>query len=264
MSEPNTLAPTPPNAPVARALADSRILTPDDVLAVVRDTPNITPARGRTMMEFIYKHGIRNALELGFNHGVSTSYIAAAVSDRVVTIDRARTLANKPSVEQHLEQLNLREKVCVFYEHTTYNWRLRDFLRMDPQPVFDLCFIDGAHTWEVDGFAFLLAMRLLQPGGFIIFDDYSYNFATSEGWNSPRGKKTLDAMPEDEKTTCHIREVFDLLVKPHPDVAEAWDDVGWAYARKHGKRSGGIDETLWVTLNEKAATVYAHAKKQAK
>jgi len=259
MSEPQ-IAHSPPPASVARAPEFNGVLTPDDVLAVVKNAPNMSPARGRTMMEFIRERGIRNALELGFNHGVSTSYIAAAVSDRVVTVDRARSLGNQPSIEHHLEALNLRQKVCIFYEHTTYNWRLRDFLRMDPQPVFDMCFIDGAHSWEVDGFAFLLAMRLLQPGGYVIFDDFSYNYATSEGWNSPRGKKTLDAMPEDEKTTCHIREVFDLLVEPHPDVEEAWDDVGWAYAKKRGKRAGGIDEALWTTLNNKAAAVYSHAK----
>ncbi len=262
MSQPNRLVRDPLGTAFALPPTDTAILTPDDVLAVVDGAPNMKPSRGRTMMEFIRDNDIRNALELGFNHGVSTSYIAAAVPDCVVTMDRARCIGKQPSIEQHLELLGLRQKVCIFYEHTTYNWRLRDFLRMDPQPTFDLCFIDGAHTWEVDGLAFLLAMRLLQPGGFVIFDDYSYNFATSEGWNSSTGKKTLDAMPEDEKTICHIREVFDLLVRSHPDVAEVWDDVGWGYAKKRGKRSGGMDHAMWTILNDKAAAVYAHATGQ--
>ena len=120
--------------------------------------------RGRMFYEFIRTHNLRRVLELGFNHGVSTCYFAAAVASlgggHVVTIDRAQAAAYHPGLEHFLERLGLGDLVTPFYEATTYNWRLRDFLRMDPRPSFDLMFLDGAHIFEPDALAFLLAEKL--------------------------------------------------------------------------------------------------------
>ena len=44
---------------------------------------------------------------------------------------------------------------------------------------YDFCFIDGAHTWDTDGFAFCLVDRMLRPGGWIIFDDLNWTHAHS-------------------------------------------------------------------------------------
>ena len=180
--------------------------------------------------------------------------------DCVVTIDLASRLNLKPSVEEHLSALGLLSKVCIFYEHTTYNWRLRAFLRMDPRPAFDLCFIDGAHTWETDALAFLLSVQLLQGGGFIIFDDLNYSFDKSPWWQQRRSAE-LATLPIDERSTSHVREILELLVKPHPEIAEAWEGAPWAYAQKYGTRTSGIDRTMWRELMGQAARVKEHARK---
>lgn len=233
---------------------------PEEVFAVVEGVPNMNRKHGQIMTDFIREHRIRNVLELGFNHGVSTSYIAAAARGCVVTIDLASRLNLKPSLEEHLSALGLLSKVCIFYEHTTYNWRLRAFLRMDPRPAFDLCFIDGAHTWEADALAFLLSVQLLQGGGFIIFDDLNYSFDKSPWWQQRRSAE-LATLPIDEQSTSHVREIFELLVKPHPEIAEAWEGDCWAYAQKHGTRTSGIDRTMWRELMGQAARVKEHARK---
>jgi predicted O-methyltransferase YrrM len=64
----------------------------------------------------------------------------------------------------------------------------------DPTPRFDLCYLDGAHNWFVDGLAFFLVHRLLKPGGWIIFDDVDWTYESS-----PTLKDTEDVrkMPED-------------------------------------------------------------------
>ena len=102
-------------------------------------------------------------------------------------------------------------------------------LQEDPTPRFDLCYIDGAHDWFVDGFAFFLVDRLLRPNGWIIFDDMEWSYAGSPALgNTDRVKQ----MPEDERTTAQVRLVYDLLVKPHPNYHNFRDEGDWAFAQK--------------------------------
>ena len=82
------------------------------------------------------------------------------------------------------------------------------------EPIFDFCYIDGAHDWYVDGFAFFLVDKLLKPGGMIIFDDMNWCFASSP---SLKNTTRVQRMTDDEKNTPHIKKIFDLLVKQHPD-----------------------------------------------
>jgi Methyltransferase domain len=80
--------------------------------------------------------------------------------------------------------------------------------------VFDLVFIDGAHTWEPDSLAFLLSERLLRPGGWWIFDDLNWSIGSSPTARRP-GPGQL-TMREDELDACQIRDVIDLVVRPPP------------------------------------------------
>ena len=45
-----------------------------------------------------------------------------------------------------------RAEWAAFYDEHGYNWRLMKLLQADPTPRFDLCFVDGAHSWADDGF----------------------------------------------------------------------------------------------------------------
>jgi hypothetical protein len=50
--------------------------------------------------------------------------------------------------------------VNYYFEPTSYTWRMMKMLEEDEGPRFDLCYLDGAHSWFVDGFAFFLIDRL--------------------------------------------------------------------------------------------------------
>ncbi len=84
-------------------------------------------------------------------------------------------------------------------------------------------------SWETDGFAFFLADRLLVPGGWFIFDDLDWTYASS-----PTLGKTerVRQMPDDERNTAQVRKLYDLLVKTHPGYGEFRVNGQWAYARK--------------------------------
>jgi predicted O-methyltransferase YrrM len=75
---------------------------------------------------------------------------------------------------------------------------------------FDFCFLDGAHTWDVDGLAFTLVSKVLKPNGIIIFDDLDWCYARSPSM------KNVQA-PEQMRQTPGVRKIVELLVKPHPD-----------------------------------------------
>jgi predicted O-methyltransferase YrrM len=172
-------------------------------------------------------------LELGFAHGVSTCYLASAVDagphGRVVSIDLESARKRDPSAEALVARCGLSDVVELHYEPTSYTWRLMRFLEETPRRRFDFCFIDGAHSWFVDGFAFLLVDRLLAPSGWVVFDDLDWTYELS-----PTLKDTefVRSMPDDERTTPQVRKIYELLVKTHPGYANFRTHDGWAYAQK--------------------------------
>jgi predicted O-methyltransferase YrrM len=176
---------------------------------------------------------VENILELGFMHGVSTCYMAAALGQQgrgsIVTIDLEWANFATPNVETLLERIGERDRVTVFYEPTSYNWRLMKFLEEDPTPRFDLCYLDGGHTWHTDALAFFLVDRLLKPGGWFVFDDLDWTIKRSP---LTRGLEACRRLPLEEQTTPQVRKIYDLLVKPHPAYHNFREEEGWAFAQK--------------------------------
>jgi predicted O-methyltransferase YrrM len=203
------------------------------VAKVVGNAPHMTVAQAEQMSAFILDNGIQDILELGFRHGVSTTYMAATLANagqgRIVTIDLESARQNRPNVEELLESIGERQRVDVFYEPTSYTWRLMRLLQENPEPQFDMCYIDGAHDWFVDGFAFFLADRLLRPNGWIVFDDMDWTYAGSPALGQT---DRVRQMPEDERTSRQVRLVYDLLVKAHPSYHNFRDEGEWGFAQK--------------------------------
>jgi predicted O-methyltransferase YrrM len=194
--------------------------------------PHMTLPQADRIREFAREHGLAEVIELGTFHGVSTCYLAAAAAEnggRVITMDLESARSLTPNVEELLERVGLRDHVEVFYEPTSYTWRLMKMLEADPEPRYDLCYLDGAHSWFVDGFAFFLVDRLFRPGGWIIFDDMEWTYAASPAL---RDTDMVRRMPREERETPQVRQVFDLLVRPHPAYDRFIEDGNWAYARK--------------------------------
>lgn len=211
-------------------------MSPEKVKELLGETPWMTLEQGITMTSFIHHYGIKTILELGFEHGVSSCYMAAAIEDKkdgmLVTIDTEDAKKREPNIEQLLELVGLTHKVTIYYEPRTYLWRLMKLLEHDPTPRFDLCYIDGSHQWVTDGFAFLLADRLLKPEGWVIFDDLDWTVA-----GSPVDKQTAWAiqLTDEERFTPQIRKVYELLVKSHPNYDHFRTEDGWAYAHKRAE-----------------------------
>src|ERR687891_2965686 len=112
----------------------------------------MTPDKGRAIYEFILKHEFSKVLELGFAHGVSTCYIAAALHElgrgNVVTVDNESARARKPGIADLLHSSELISFVDYHFEPRSYTWFLMRYLESSLQPDIDFCYIDGADTWD--------------------------------------------------------------------------------------------------------------------
>jgi len=200
--------------------------------AILGDLPYMTLAQGQRMQQLIKRNHLRDCLELGFYHGVSSAYIAGAldvVDGTLTTIDREDARALRPNIMETLSRLGLGGRVRVHFERSSYTWHLMAMLEEERAPRFDLCYFDGGHTWDATGFAFFLVDRLLRPGGWVIFDDLDFTY---DGLRGTPDWSWIERLPAEERSTRQVRKVYDLLVTRHDDY-EGFVEMGnWGIARK--------------------------------
>jgi predicted O-methyltransferase YrrM len=200
---------------------------------IVGDVPHMTWQQAQALDRIIRESGSRDILELGFRHGVSTCYMASTLealnAGHITTIDLKLVEGISPSIDELLKKTGLAHRVTRYFEPTSYTWRLMRMLEESPEPRFDLCYLDGAHSWFVDGFAFFLVDRLLRPGGMLVLDDLDWTYASSP---TLRGSDWVKGMPADERSEPQVRKVYELLVKTHPSYEAFRTEDGWAFARK--------------------------------
>jgi predicted O-methyltransferase YrrM len=189
----------------------------DKVQSVFETLPYMSRQQAAIMRKLVVKHDVHDILEIGFFHGKSSAYLAAILEDlgrgHLVTIDRKDARDRQPNIEQLLSSLELAHRVTPVYAHRSHTWELANLIRKDPRPGFDLCYLDGGHTWDDTGFGFLLVDMLLRPGGWIVFDDLGWTIeaAMRDQPKPPRGWRMCSP---DERSTPAVGLVFDLLV-PH-------------------------------------------------
>ncbi len=194
----------------------------------------LSEASLRIIYEGIIAGQAHDCLELGTGYGASTCVMAAAVEEigggTVTTVDwidrppfGVRRLSEITGLSRYIEPVLIERG---------YNAYLRDVLRRQTKdrlctPCFDFCFLDGAHEWDADALATLIAVKLLRPGGWLMLDDL--NFKSSE-------VEPGSALPE-------VGMVFDLLVQTHPDLERCMvtneGHIGWA-------RKVGRPPPLWL------------------
>jgi predicted O-methyltransferase YrrM len=125
--------------------------------------------QARFLRDFISQHDLKNLLELGFFQGKSTAFISAILEElgrgHITTMDLEGAKKRNPSIEDVVSDLGLNHRVTPIYSHRSFTWELRRLLAGSTRPLFDFCYIDGAHTWDGTGFSFLLIDILLKPGG---------------------------------------------------------------------------------------------------
>jgi predicted O-methyltransferase YrrM len=200
--------------------------------------PEHDPVFGHALGQFVRHIGAREVLELGTAHGGSACWLATGVrlngAGTLTTMDRDTA----PEVEQLLKSAGVDDVTRVVRTPRSYTWELMRLIKANTvgdrcNPQFDFCFVDGAHNWDTDGFAFFLVEKLLQPGGWLVFDDLDWTYETTVSL-APVDAEVASLMSPEERSTPQIRDVFELLVRQHPgfDIVRQFPVHGWA--RKAG------------------------------
>ncbi|MGH1490453.1 MAG: class I SAM-dependent methyltransferase [Acidimicrobiales bacterium] len=216
----------------------------EDVHELVGMTPFIAEDNARYLYDLIIEGQLTDVLELGIAHGTATCYIAAALHElgrgcvtAVDLIDVAESFS--PTVEEQLAKTGLSQFARVVRMQSGYTWFLHDEIVRNTadgacRQVYDLCIIDGPKNWTIDGAAFFLADKLLRKDGWMIFDDYNWSYSsTGDGRDDTDGISNR-SMSEDELRTPQVREIFELLVRQHPDYGNliVFGKGDWALAQK--------------------------------
>lgn len=212
----------------------------ETIKAILKGIPHTPPEDGLILYSFVLENKLQNLLELGFQHGVSTLYMAAAMDEigagNIITIDNLTAKEVNPTIIELANKAGLRKYISPIFANSSYNWELMKLIEQNSNnnnctPIFDFCFIDGAHNWETDGFAFFLVDKLLKKDSFILFDDLYWTYAESKGLKDTDFVKN---MAEDEKTTAQVELIIKCLVGQHQnyEIIEIRDR--WAWVKKMG------------------------------
>lgn len=214
-----------------------------EIYSLVGKMPFISRRNAHLLYHRILEERLTNILELGIAHGTATCFMAAALQElgqgsiTAVDLIGAKDIF-KPSAEEQLEKTGLEKFAKVIRMQTGYTWFLHDDIVRNTSDnvcneVYDLCIIDGPKNWTIDGAAFFFADKLLKKNGWIIFDDYKWSYASANDRRDSTDGITHRHLSKDEQEIPQIREVFELLVKQHPNYGDLMllgDE--WATARK--------------------------------
>lgn len=210
----------------------------------LQNIPYILPELARELYDFILENKPAQCLELGFGHGVSSCYIAAAFdeldSGHLTTVDLESAQEwQDPAIETLLERTGLSSYVTVSREKTGYNWFLQKKIYENSRdnrctPIYDFCFLDGAKNWTIDSSAFFLMDKLLKDDGWLLLDDlqWTYQSKLEEGKVKSDGV-SLTAMADDELQRPHLELIYHLLIMQHPAYSNfRVRDYWWGWAQK--------------------------------
>jgi predicted O-methyltransferase YrrM len=188
--------------------------------AVARAFPetalHVTGPSARTVA-FFAASGCSRYAEIGVYEGDTAMEIAAALAgrgelhlfdyeDRTQAVAARLREAGHANVVEHPNSRRLLD---------SYNWSLMRVLEEAGGPCFDYVFLDGAHTWAHDALAFLLIDRLLEPGGYVDFDDYGWTLRDSPSMNPAAFPEVCRLYSEDQIAARQVQLVVDLLVRGH-------------------------------------------------
>src|SRR6266566_3570376 len=210
------------------------------VTQLVRGVPWMSPSQGAIVYRHIRETAPELVLELGTAHGASAAYMAAARhangTGKLVTVDRAGAGYEPGGL---LEEVGLREWVDVVVRpDSSYNWFLKEQIELQSdsagncKPIYDFCYLDGAHNWTIDGLAAFLVEKLLKPEGWLLLDDLEWSYASS-----PSAAPEPFPMSPSEQRQPHMRAVFDLILRQHSSFTQfRVEDGNWGWAQKSPAR----------------------------
>jgi predicted O-methyltransferase YrrM len=181
------------------------------------DYPSVLAVHGPNLVtvDWVKRTKSKNVGELGIYRGYTSVEIAKVLpaSGSLDLFDYADVV--KPVVDKitKLTRVKIRGFGNSRKTMDSYVWSLAKLLQSDAKPRWDYVFIDGAHTLQVDGLAFVFVDKLLRPGGYVDFDDHAWSFKVSPTLNPTVFPQTKEHYTDEQIRTSHVAMVLELLVR---------------------------------------------------
>jgi len=156
----------------------------------VRDacSASVSPSYGRLLYKLVRDYRPQRCLELGTCLGISTAFIASALSQngkgQLVTLEGSSS--RSAYAEQVLSALKLSE---IKFITGPFNQTL-DPLLEDYQDV-DFCYIDGHHDGDATIHYFEKISAVLSEGAIVVIDDITWSEDMNRAWNTIRKKEEV-------------------------------------------------------------------------
>lgn len=186
-----------------------------------------------TIVEMRKRSGKRNfsVAEIGIGVGATTFLASQQLSEE----DTYYIFDFEDSVFALLDDLKTIpeiecEIVAIGNSHKTldsYNWNLSNMLlemrRRDQDGMFDVVYLDGAHTFLHDGLAVCMLKEMIKPNGILILDDLFWTYA-----NSPIATEfEREQFPEDQWNARQVLRVQDIFLINDPKFKRLSDSESW-------------------------------------
>jgi len=181
-------------------------------------------AQNKKTAEYVKKVNAKSYAEIGCNYG-NTSYVVAKDMPEGSTIYLFDYPEYIKITKEKLKNIEKEKNLKIIYfsnsekERDSYCWNLIGLVEKK-QKIFDYVYLDGAHDFTIDGFAFFLIDRLLRVNGYIEFDDYNWTFGKSPTVNPLKDKTTSKKYTQKQINTPHIKLIVDNLIKPNKRYIE--------------------------------------------
>lgn len=159
--------------------------------------------------------------EVGVGIGATSVEIVRLLdkNDTYYIFDYADTVSE---LKTDLEQLDFFQTTIYAYGNSTktydsYVWSLAKLWQESKgKELFDVSYLDGAHSFFHDGLACCLLKKLCKRGGILFFDDIVWSYSMSPPMLSFGTKNFTTEQVE----TCQVAMVVDIFMK---------DDEEWEY-----------------------------------
>jgi len=180
----------------------------------IRVGPQGTPETYQFMEKIFNKEKIFSYAEFGFYKADTARNVCERFPN--CTLHLFDYFENVDSAKEKLKKF---DNKIFFYGNTqkyndSYNWSLIQLIQKNHnEPIFDYCFLDGAHTFAIDALNFLLCDRLTRVGGYIDFDDYTWKLRGSS-LDPVKVPIIADQYTDEQIDSRQVALIVDHLVRP--------------------------------------------------
>jgi hypothetical protein len=168
-----------------------------------------------------------SVVEIGVDRGASTYPVSKLLrkGDRYDLFD-----VNNCPLAKELDKIKSSSLCDIYFwgnstkEHDSYAWSLaKMYINLSSikqgvdLPLWDVVYLDGAHTFNIDATSTAIIKKMVKVGGLIIFDDMDW---TMEGSPTCNNSSNWKKYTNEQMKTSHVALIVNVLMRDDADFEE--------------------------------------------